>query len=69
LLAQLNALNLKAGLLRFVCVKHQAVATAAAFPTDQTMTVEQFKVFASALLDCAQHSVPAAPKELVKLAG
>lgn len=69
LLEQLNALNAKASLLRFVYVKRQAVATATAFPTDEIMTVDQFKVFAGALLDCAQHSVPAAPKELVKLAG
>ena len=69
LLGELNVLNAGADLLRFVSVKQQAVATATCFPTDQVVGLEQFKLFADSLLDCVEHSVPAAPKQLVKLAG
>lgn len=66
LLAQLNALNADAGLLRFVSVKRQAVATATCFPTDRAISPSQFRAFADALLDCAEHSVAAAPRPLAK---
>jgi len=53
ILEHLNELNRNSDLVRFVYAKKQIVATAACFPADQAITVEQFKRYANALLSYA----------------
>ncbi|MCY3018254.1 MAG: hypothetical protein NTW87_04375 [Planctomycetota bacterium] len=68
-LEQLNRLNASAGLVRFVLVRKHVLATATAFPTDQLMSVELLKVWAGALVDCAEQNAPAVARPRAKLAG
>ncbi len=61
ILEQLNEMNRKAELVRFTYTKRKVVASAALFPTDAPTSVEQFKVFAEALLHFAPSEKSAPP--------
>jgi len=53
ILERLNEMNKTSELVRYVMANKQVVATAACFPCDKPISVEQFKRFADALLENA----------------
>ena len=60
-LEQVNTMNQTAELVRFTYTKRQMVASASVFPTDEPVSVEQFKIFAEALLHFAPSEKSAPP--------
>lgn len=66
ILEHINEMNKKAELLRFTYTKRQMVASAAVFPTDAPMSVEQFKVFADLLLIFAAANASQSSGQLAK---
>ena len=66
----LNTLNADSRMLRFVTSRNKIMAMAMLAPTDQPITVEQFKVFADALLDYAETGTQAPSSAIMaKVAG
>ena len=66
---QINAINYRPGLLRIVAVMKSIVAMGMTFPTDQDMSVEQFKVFGNMLLSYAENGAKATPMPASRRAG
>ena len=66
---RLNALNLRHSPVRYVAARKSLVAMSMAFATDQDITVEQFKQFASALLEHSENGAKAVPLTLTRRAG
>jgi hypothetical protein len=69
LLEHLNDMNRNSRLVRLTYARKYVVATSCLFPTDHVPTVEQFRAFADALLECAREKKASGAHGAVKLAG
>jgi hypothetical protein len=66
---RLNALNSRPSVVRYVVARRALVALCMAFPTDQDITIDQFKLLAGALFEHADNGGKVAPIPVARRAG